>query len=158
MQREVIVQSLLIVLAACLIGAVTQPDLILDSLTGKLALEHSVAAAPIAPVINLAKAKELFDEGEAIFLDARSRSAYGESHIAGALSVPLLDVLRERVDLAAILPDKDAILVAYCSGDGCDMAGELAEELARQGYQRLYVFQAGMPAWEAAGYPTAGTK
>ena len=106
MQREVIVQSLLIVLAACLIGAVTSTRPHLGLTNGQVGIRAFRSGGPYCPVINLAKAKELFDEGEAIFLDACSRSAYGESHIAGALSVPLLDVLRERVDPAAILPDK----------------------------------------------------
>jgi len=158
LQREVLIQSLLIILAACLIGVATRPDFIVDSLTGRLETEHAVAAAATIPVINLAQAKELFDEGEAIFLDARSRSAYEQSHILGALSIPLLDLARDRIDLEEILPDKDAVLVAYCSGEGCDMAGELAEELAKQGYRHLFVFQGGLPAWEAADSPTAGMK
>lgn len=159
-RREVIVQSLLIVLAACLIGVATRPVFILDSLKGELALQinQSVEAANNIQVIDLAKAKDLFNEGEAVFLDSRSQSAYEESHILGAFSIPLLNLVRNRIDLEEILPDKNTILVTYCSGEGCDMAGELAEELARRGYRHLYVFRAGLPEWEAAGYPRAGIK
>ena len=159
-RREVIVQSLLIVLAACLIGVATRPVFILDSLKGELALQinQSVEAANNIQVIDLAKAKDLFNEGESVFLDSRSKSAYEESHILGAFSIPLLNLVRNRIDLEEILPDKNTILVTYCSGEGCDMAGELAEELARRGYRHLYVFRAGLPEWEAAGYPTAGIK
>jgi rhodanese-related sulfurtransferase len=155
-RREVIVQSLLIVLAACLVGVATRPVFILNSLKGELALktDQSVEAADAIYVINLSKAKDLFDEGEVVFLDSRSKSAYEESHILGALSIPLLNLVRNRIDLEEILPDKDTILITYCSGEGCDMAGELAEELARRGYRHLYVFRAGLPEWEAAGYPT----
>jgi len=45
-----------------------------------------------APKIDLARAKEAYDRGEAFFVDVRSRESYDRSHIPGAISMPLMQV------------------------------------------------------------------
>ncbi|HXH06186.1 MAG TPA: rhodanese-like domain-containing protein [Vicinamibacterales bacterium] len=55
--------------------------------------------------------KRLYDRGAVLVVDVRSREAYDEGHIPGALSVPL-DDLEAQIDRLA--RDKRAI-VTYCS-------------------------------------------
>ncbi len=63
-----------------------------------------------APRITLADAKKLFDSGEAIFVDTRSKQFYSMEHVKGALNVPV----NEFDDTYKSVP-KDKKIVAYCS-------------------------------------------
>lgn len=47
--------------------------------------------------VDLEQAKAEFDKGKALFVDLRSPEAYEDSHIPGALSMPLREILR-RID------------------------------------------------------------
>lgn len=58
----------------------------------------------------LDEAKAAFDSGEATFVDVRSRAAFDEDHIPGAISIPL-DELEIRLDE---LDPSDWILL-YCT-------------------------------------------
>ena len=57
----------------------------------------------------LAKVKKEPGAGDFLLLDVRTRDAFAQGHIAGALSVPLADIPK----LAPKLP-KDNELVTYC--------------------------------------------
>ena len=104
--------------------------------------------------VKLAFAKRFFDAGPgaAIFVDAREASEYAEGHIAGALSVPFDDAVRNP---ALIEPFKKAgkPLVLYCSGGDCELSKDLAKNMLAEGIRKVLVFTDGMPAWKAAGYP-----
>jgi hypothetical protein len=69
------------------------------------------ATAEDVPRIRVKELKALLDAGEEVIVaDARSLSSYEESHIAGALSLPLIEV----DDRYKELP-KDAKIVFYCT-------------------------------------------
>ncbi len=57
----------------------------------------------------VAKVKKEAGAGDFLLLDVRTREAYADGHIAGALSVPLADVAK----VAPTLP-RDKELVTYC--------------------------------------------
>ena len=42
--------------------------------------------------VSLADAKAAYDTGSAVFLDVRSADSYAQSHIPGALSIPLAEL------------------------------------------------------------------
>ena len=71
------------------------------------------AGAPIdedVPRASLADAKAAFDTGTAIFVDVRGEPYYSQSHIPGALSIPLNE-LPERLDEL----DRSAWIITYCT-------------------------------------------
>ena len=45
--------------------------------------------APGVERISLADAKAAFDAGEAVFLDVRDAQSYAETHVVGALNIPI---------------------------------------------------------------------
>ncbi len=47
-----------------------------------------------APRIGLREAKIRFDQGAALFVDVRSGEEYERSHIPGAISLPIREILR----------------------------------------------------------------
>lgn len=64
------------------------------------------------PRVDLATAKALYDQKAAVIVDARNLSQYQQAHIAGALSVPLVDFDSRKSALPA---DKNAQIIVYCA-------------------------------------------
>jgi rhodanese-related sulfurtransferase len=97
-------------------------------------------------------AKEIFDRGNVLFVDARSKQSYEEGHIPGAVSLPVgrFDELIQSF-LNQYSPDQQ--IVTYCSGRTCEDSHNLARMLAAAGYSDISVFIDGFPAWKAEGYP-----
>src|SRR5258708_25585173 len=78
-----------------------------------VALATPAPAAPVqedAPRISLENAKKGFDDGTAIFIDARPEDTYRDEHLKGAINV-ISDTLKAKLK---DLP-KDKTIVVYCS-------------------------------------------
>lgn len=121
--------------------------------------EGVVTANPDSGVVNhdleiqsVELAKNYFDRGRAVFLDARSPDDYRKGHINGALSIPvgrfdnLVPKLKEKYG-------EDTFFVTYCSGRYCEDSHILAQKLFENGYFDVSVFIDGFPEWESMGYP-----
>jgi rhodanese-related sulfurtransferase len=97
-------------------------------------------------------ARKLYDSGDYIFVDARSREDYESGHIKGAVS---LSVGQFEEKIAAFLEHypPEAPIITYCSGRTCLDSHHLAESLMEFGYDKISVFIDGFPGWEAEGHP-----
>ena len=102
--------------------------------------------------IDAATAKNLVDSTKVIILDARYLVDYDKLHLGGAISLPVSSVWQNLIDPVTVVPDKDAIYLAYCA-PGCPAGLELAQELAARGYHNLFVLLGGYLYWQQAGYP-----
>jgi 3-mercaptopyruvate sulfurtransferase SseA len=60
--------------------------------------------------VNLAEAKQAHDAGEALFLDVRSAGLYADSHIAGALNIPVNDLAMRLEEL-----ERTETIITYCT-------------------------------------------
>lgn len=82
-------------------------------------------------------------------LDVRPPDEFALGHIAGAVNVPLKDLVRQ----IGRLP-KQREVVAYCRGPYCVLSFEAVALLRERGYtvRRL---EDGYPEWKAAGLPVA---
>lgn len=96
--------------------------------------------------------KSLFEEGQTIFIDARSQSDYDDGHIKGAISMPLMSV-EEKFDVFFEKVPVSAQIVTYCSGRTCTDSHELAQILMGFGYTHVRIFVDGYPGWLQAGLP-----
>jgi len=153
-------ESLVILLAGTVLGGFLNQGLIRASMNGELLTrigQRQMAdlkeKAAHIPFVELKEARRLFNERTAIFVDARSSADYRESHIQGARGLPLVSLIQNRRLAEAIIPDKTARYIVYCSGEGCDLSVELAKELLSLGYSNVEVLGEGYPAWFEAGYP-----
>jgi rhodanese-related sulfurtransferase len=88
---------------------------------------------------------------DVVFVDTRSRAAYDQEHIAGAVSVP-----NSALDRSAQGLPKDKTLVLYCTcpEEHGALAGA-AKLHDRYGYKKLAVLEGGLDAWREAGYEVA---
>jgi rhodanese-related sulfurtransferase len=101
---------------------------------------------------DLTTAKALYDNGNVLFVDARSRADYQDGHVKGAISLPVAEFDQNIETLLRQVPP-ETTLVTYCSGRTCADSHRLAQLLLDSGYQKINVMIDGYPAWEAEGYP-----
>jgi rhodanese-related sulfurtransferase len=100
----------------------------------------------------VAQAKEIFDNGNVVFVDARSQEDYEDGHIPGALSLPVGE-FDERIEYFLNQYSPDTRIVTYCSGRTCEDSHNLARLLSEAGFTHVTVFIDGFPGWEAQGFP-----
>lgn len=101
--------------------------------------------------LSLIGAKKRFDEGSAVFLDARTKAEYEAGHIPGALHFYAEEFDSYAPEVLPQLP-RDRELVTYCTGTSCKLSIHLAERLKELGYGNVKVFFGGWPEWTKAGY------
>jgi 3-mercaptopyruvate sulfurtransferase SseA len=64
------------------------------------------------PRVTVEEAKSALDKGEAIIVDVRSAENYANSHIAGAVSIPLTDFEN---NIGGLSLDKKQWIITYCT-------------------------------------------
>ena len=98
------------------------------------------------------RAKELFDSGQTLFVDARAMEFYTNGHIRGAVSLPL-GRFNERFQAFKEQYPTNISIVTYCYGEGCGDSLQLARFLFEKGYKNVSVMNEGFLRWQAEGYP-----
>lgn len=86
-----------------------------------------------------------------VVVDARASEAYAVEHIPGAINVPHRTMSNESV--AQI--DREALIVTYCDGIGCNASTKGALNMTRLGFQ-VKELMGGLDWWKRDGHPTAG--
>ncbi|WP_230594362.1 rhodanese-like domain-containing protein [Rhodococcoides fascians] len=81
-------------------------------------------------------------------MDTRNRQSWDQGHIPGALHIPTLD-MQEHASRA--LPDRDADIVVYCWGPGCNGSTRAALALTRLGYTHVRELIGGFEYWAREG-------
>jgi len=100
---------------------------------------------------DVSDAKALYDRGNVLFVDARSREDYKDGHVKGAYALPFGE-FDEQIDTFLALFALDRPIVTYCSGRACKDSHHLAQLLIFHGYNTRVMID-GFPAWAAEGYP-----
>jgi rhodanese-related sulfurtransferase len=86
-----------------------------------------------------------------VVVDARSPEAWRREHIPGAINLPHRAIDEARTGEL----DREALLVAYCDGIGCNASTKGALALARLGF-RVKELIGGLDWWKRDGHPTHG--
>jgi rhodanese-related sulfurtransferase len=102
-------------------------------------------------IIDLTEAR-LFVESGGRIIDARTKEAYEEGHIPGAI---LFDYYQLGTYCDRVLPllSREEIIMIYCSELTCEDSELLAKELYSFGYRNLLLFKGGFAEWQAARLP-----
>jgi len=96
--------------------------------------------------------KNRLDWGEPALtiVDVRDRNAFNASHIMGAITMPMNElVTRARASL-------ELIRDIYVYGETNDQTAEAASQLRDAGYQHIAELIGGLAAWDKAKYPIEG--
>ena len=80
---------------------------------------------------------------QTLVIDIRGWLEYWMGHVPGAQSMSPNQIVKK-------IPKDQSIILTCLSGHRSAMA---AQQLARQGYQKLYNLQGGLMAWQGSGYP-----
>jgi rhodanese-related sulfurtransferase len=108
-------------------------------------------AVPLVPV---ADAIKWFQDEDAVFADARSRTAYEKAHVTDAAFSPAPDG-QQQGDPIEERPT-DTRIVTYC---GCPhhLSSMRAASLIDAGYANTYALDEGFQAWYDRGHPVEGS-
>jgi rhodanese-related sulfurtransferase len=110
-----------------------------------------------APIINpriysVDDCLQILRTGKAVFLDAREEALYRMGHLPGALHIPKEKAERYVPKLMG-LERSGKVLIAYCDGQGCMKAEELAKILQGKGVRTPGLFSDGWQGWMEKGLP-----
>ena len=105
--------------------------------------------SPLRPESRVYDLKERLDWGEPALtiIDVRDRATFNESHITGAISMPLDSLLATAASSFEVTRD----LYIYSNTD--DESVVVAEQLRAAGFLRVAIVRGGVAAWKAAGFP-----
>jgi rhodanese-related sulfurtransferase len=151
--RTFLLRTTVFVIASVLIGLLYNTVISRDGIGLYQSPLQATSGLNEARFIGLDGAEQRWRRG-AVFLDARHEDFYTyEGHIKGALSLPFEDFEVGFARVKDRLPSKDAELVCYCSGYGCEESAEIAKLLMERGYSRVFIYEGGWPEWTAAELP-----
>ena len=104
---------------------------------------------PMKPQSRVQDLKSRLDWGETALtiVDVRSREAFNNGHILGAIPMPM-DVLVDRIG-ETIEANRDI----YIYGETDEETAQAAAKLREAGYSRVAELIGGLGAWKAVGYP-----
>ena len=94
--------------------------------------------------------KVAIEAGEkVVVIDARSPQAFEREHIPGAVNIPHRSMSPESTHSIA----KDALVVTYCDGIGCNASTKGARNMVELGF-RVKELIGGLDWWKRDGHPT----
>ena len=151
--RTILLRAIALVAVSVVVGAFYNSVVSRDGIGLYQSPLQAASGMEEARFIGLEGAEERWKRG-AVFIDARQQDFYThEGHIKGAVSLPFEDFDAGFARVKDRLPSKDAELVCYCSGYGCEESAEIAKLLIEHGYRRVLVYEGGWPEWTEAGLP-----
>ena len=97
------------------------------------------------------KARLDWGEPALTIVDIRDRASFGESHVMGAISMPIEQLIGSAVQTLEF--DRDL----YVYGNTDEEAAMAAQHLREAGFQYVSVLRGGVAAWKAVGFPVEST-
>lgn len=104
----------------------------------------------MADLISREELQAALDAGKVTLVEALGPAYYEEQHLPGAINIPHTEV----EELApALLRDKHALIVTYCSNTACANSQVAADKLRTIGYTNVRKYAEGKQGWLEAGLP-----
>ncbi|GAA4851442.1 rhodanese-like domain-containing protein [Kitasatospora terrestris] len=104
----------------------------------------------MAALITRDELRTAISAGTVTVVDTLGGDYYAQQHLPGALAVR-----PDEVDshAPALLPDRTAAIVTYCSNPACPNSGQVADRLTALGYTNVRKYREGIQDWVEAGLP-----
>jgi rhodanese-related sulfurtransferase len=117
-------------------------------------VENPDAARATVPRMSVTELRDRMAKNEITLIDVRDADAYLETHIPGAMHIPLA-----RIDGEIPYLPKGKPIVTYCTCPHDEAAADADMILTHGGIPNAFALAGGLGAWQAAGLPTqAGEK
>ena len=113
-------------------------------------VDATPTSVPGATTVDAKSAKGLFDE-EAAFVDLRKENVWNGGRVPGAIWLDFKNGFNKDALVAEV--DTAEKVVFYCSGVRCPRSAKASAKAVSWGYENVYYFRDGFPAWKNAGYP-----
>ncbi len=104
----------------------------------------------MTPLITRDQLREDIAAGAVTVVETLGPAYYEDAHLPVAINIPHTEV-RDRA--AALLPDRAAAIVTYCSNTACRNSEVAARQLAALGYTNVRKYAEGKQDWTQAGLP-----
>ncbi len=104
----------------------------------------------MAQTVTRDELKSSIDAGEVTVVETLRTEHFEQAHLPGAIHIHFEEVADKG---PALLPDKDAAIVTYCSNTGCRNSEAAANQLTAMGYTNVRKYAEGKDDWVQAGLP-----
>lgn len=144
-------QAIVIIIVGAAVGFAlnqTRVDPLPIDLPEPLLLTESGARA-----VFLGEARQLFDEADYIFVDARTKEQFVLEHVEDAFCLPLEEFVPLYHELQVWTAGQP--LVVYSSMRDIGLADDLARRLLEAGEEEVLILADGIEGWSERGYPLA---
>ncbi|AUI66475.1 MULTISPECIES: rhodanese-like domain-containing protein [Glaesserella] len=100
-------------------------------------------------IVDNAQATQLINKEEAVLIDVRSDDEFRHGHIIDSLHLIPSEIKAKKIQSIEKHKDHSVIVV---DANGLSASG-LANELVKQGFNKVYVLKEGIAGWRAANLP-----
>lgn len=107
----------------------------------------------MAETITRDELRSAIEGDEVVVVETLGPTYYAQGHLPGAINIPHTDV----DELApALLPDRGAAIVTYCSNTACQNSSIVQAQLVAMGYTNVRKYAEGKQDWQEAGLALEG--
>ena len=154
--RRVVLEAIVLVTVAITAGLSLNYPMVMNAFSGRsvpgtLVKRAEVSTERLPLPVDFAELDELLEQG-ALLVDARDAELYRDSHLSGAVSLPLGHAAEALERFKAQVPF-ERTLITYCNGFGCPDSFDLGVQLLKAGYSEVLVYEGGYPEWRDEGRP-----
>jgi rhodanese-related sulfurtransferase len=117
---------------------------------GAIPGEEADEEVPMAARIDRTQLQGLLERGAVVLVEALGPMYFDDAHLPGAINIPL-----DRIDELAplLLPDRQAMIVVYCSDRTCQTSEMASRRLEALGYRWVFEYADGKQDWIEHGLP-----
>lgn len=154
--RRVLLEAVVLVTVAAAAGLSLNYPMVMKAFSGRSVTTAAPAQAPAEQAaypepVDFEDLDRLLAAGYRL-VDARDPQLYADSHLPGAISLPLGEVDAKLAAFSARVPFTTP-LITYCNGFGCPDSFDLGVRLLAAGYRKVLVYEGGFPEWRDRGRP-----
>ncbi len=132
------------------VKSTTQPTKAATPQTQQEAPPQEQAPKPAAPAkaleIRFDQVEKLLTNPDIMLIDARPAREFEAGHIGNAINIYTPEFEQNIGRIIGIPRDKP--IIAYCGGGACELSHELAENLVKMGFTRVFVYVGGWNEWK----------
>jgi rhodanese-related sulfurtransferase len=104
----------------------------------------------VAKTISRDELEQAISAGQVTVVETLRAEHFEQGHLPGAIHIHFEAIAQQA---PALLPDKDAAIVTYCSDTACRNSEIAANQLTAMGYANVRKYAEGKRDWRDAGLP-----